>query len=178
MEIYKAEKLNLSESIIAIGAFDGVHRGHQAVIQEAVRESKKRRIPSVVYTFDPPPRTYFQGAYILTSIEEKIQKFKKLGVDYVIVAQFNESYIKRTPNSFINELKHLSPKNIRVGEDFRFGKNRKGDVALLKNHFFVQTVSEVCCNQGLRISSTRIRNMVFEGDLKKTESLMGLDSSL
>lgn len=174
LEVHAAnEKLILPKSIITIGAFDGVHRGHQKVIRETVRESAIEGVQSVVYTFDPPPRAYFQNAHILTSVKEKIQRFKRLGVDYVVIASFDESYTKRSPESFINELKRLNPKSIRVGEDFRFGKSRKGDVDLLKKHFLVQPIHTVYCTKGTRISSTRIRELMLEGEIQQTEPLLG-----
>ena len=173
MEVHTAGSLTLPKSIIAIGAFDGIHRGHQAVIRETVKQSKAENIPSVVYTFDPPPRAFFQHAYILTSVEEKIRKLQALGVDHVIIAPFNRTYVNRSSHSFIKELKGVNPIHIRVGEDFRFGNNREGDVTLLKRYFNVQPIPTVCCMRGKRISSTRIRQLILKGDYKQTEPLLG-----
>lgn len=163
----------LTKSIISIGAFDGVHKGHQTVIRNAVEKSKELQITNVVYTFDPPPRAYFQGAQVLTSIDEKLNRFEELGVEHVIVIRFDESYVKRTASHFIQELQRLCPAKIYVGEDFRFGKNRVGSIELLKKYFDVSIVEEICCEDGERISSTRIRNHLFQGELQRSHSLLG-----
>ncbi|CAM4181006.1 FAD synthetase [Bacillus manliponensis] len=163
----------LQNSIVSIGAFDGVHKGHQAVIQRAVEKSRKLGVPNVVYTFDPPPRSYFQGARELTAISEKLKRFKGLGVEYVIVMHFNDSYVTRRAVCFIQELQRLQPNEIYVGEDFRFGNNREGNVQLLKKHFPVSIIEDVCCEGGERISSTRIREYMFQGELQRSHSLLG-----
>ena len=124
MQTLKDGVLTLSGSVIAIGAFDGVHKGHQAVIKQAVEKSRVYQVPSVVYTFDPPPRNFFKGVQILTPIQEKVSRIAKLGVDYVIVASFDEWYATRPPEDFICELSKLNPVEISVGSDFHFGKNR------------------------------------------------------
>ncbi|WP_459501146.1 FAD synthetase [Bacillus sp. C1] len=163
----------LIKSIVSIGAFDGVHKGHQTVIRNAVKKSKEMEITNVVYTFDPPPRAYFQGAQVITSIDEKLNRFQDLGVEHVIVIRFDELYVKRTASHFIQELQRLCPAKIYVGEDFRFGKDREGGIELLKRYFDVSIVEEVCCEDGERISSTRIRNYVFQGELQRSHSLLG-----
>ncbi|MBC6975048.1 FAD synthetase family protein [Bacillus sp. Xin] len=163
----------LTKSIISIGAFDGVHKGHQTVIRNAVEKAKNLQITNVVYTFDPPPRSYFQGAQVLTPIDEKLNRFQKLGVEHVIVIRFDEVYVTRSASHFIQELQRLCPVEICVGEDFRFGKNREGDIELLMKYFAVSIVEEVCCEEGERISSTRIRNHLFQGELQRSQSLLG-----
>ncbi|EEL50931.1 MULTISPECIES: FAD synthetase family protein [Bacillus cereus group] len=163
----------LIKSIVSIGAFDGVHKGHQTVIRNAVEKSQELKITNVVYTFDPPPRTYFQGDEVLTSIDEKLNRFQDLGVERVVVNRFDESYVTRTASHFIQELQRLCPAGIYVGEDFRFGKNREGDIELLMKYFAVSIVEEICCEGGERISSTRIRNHLFQGELQRSHSLLG-----
>lgn len=165
--------LTLPSSVVAIGAFDGVHQGHQAIIRQVVKRSKAQNVPSLVYTFDPPPRVYFQGAQMLTSIEEKLEKLEKLGVDHVIVASFNELYAKRSAGHFINLLAKLNPLEIIVGEDFKFGKNRTGDIALLERFFKVELTQTICCPKGTRISSSRIRQLIASGDMNLSNRLLG-----
>ncbi|CAM3675454.1 FAD synthetase family protein [Mesobacillus zeae] len=160
-------------SIIAIGAFDGVHKGHQEVIKQAVQRSKKRKVPSVVYTFDPPPLVFFQGARMLTSIEEKLEKIEKLGVDHVVVARFDHLFAKRNAYRFIDTLRKLNPAEIIVGEDFRFGKDRLGDIALLEKYFRIQVTMPVCCSNGNPISSTRIRQLISEGETTLSNAFLG-----
>ncbi|USK36580.1 FAD synthetase family protein (plasmid) [Bacillus sp. F19] len=173
MQTIREGALELRGSVIAIGAFDGVHKGHQSVIREAVEKGEALRIPSVVYTFDPPPRHFFQGAVVLTPIEEKLKRIEKLGINYAVVASFDEWYSTRLPLEFIYELNKLKPMEIYVGSNFRFGKNREGDVTLLENHFPVNVTSPVYCNSGKLISSTRIRKLISDGDYKESCSLLG-----
>ncbi|PGY99054.1 FAD synthetase [Bacillus cereus] len=163
----------LTKSIVSIGAFDGVHKGHQAVIKNAVEKAKELKITNVVYTFDPPPRSYFQGAQILTPIEEKVERLQNLGVEHVVVIRFDESYITKSASCFVQDLKRRNPVDIYIGQDFRFGKNREGNIELLREHFNISIVKDVCCEEGERISSTRIRNYVCHGELQKSSSLLG-----
>jgi len=174
MQTLKDGVLKLAGSVIAIGAFDGVHRGHQAVIKQAVEKSRDNQVPSVVYTFDPPPRNYFKGVQILTPIQEKVCRISKLGVDYIIVASFDEWYATRPPEDFICELFKLNPVEVTVGADFHFGKNREGDVNFLEKYFHINITPPVYCKGGELISSTRIRQLISEGDLKQSYSLLGL----
>ena len=163
----------LTKSIVSIGAFDGVHKGHQAVIKNAVETAKALKITNVVYTFDPPPRSYFQGAQVLTPIDEKVKRILNLGVEHVIVIRFDESYLTKSASCFIQDIKRLSPVEIFIGQDFKFGKDREGNIELLREHFNISIVKDVCCDEGERISSTRIRDYVYHGDLQKSSSLLG-----
>lgn len=173
MEAHVYTSLELPKSIVAIGAFDGVHRGHQAVIRQAVQRAKKLKVPSVLYTFDPPPRVYFQGARMLTTVHEKLAKIEKLGVKHSVVASFNDAYASLGPFEFIETLNRLNPVEIMVGEDFRFGKDRIGDIDLLEKNFRVRVTKPVCCPKGSPISSTRIRQLIAEGEISLSKSLLG-----
>ena len=95
MKAHVYSSLELPRSIVAIGAFDGVHKGHQAVIKQAVQRGRKLKVPSVVYTFDPPPRVFFQGARMLTTVQEKVLKIEKLAAGHAVVARFDEVYANR-----------------------------------------------------------------------------------
>src|SRR5699024_5069051 len=144
-------------------AFDGIHKGHQTVIKNTVEYAKEHNVPSIIYTFDPPPRHYFQKAQILTNVVEKTKRVSRFGVDKMIIATFDDAFLKRSAQSFVDELLCLNPKKVIVGEDFRFGNHRAGDINLLRQYFEVETVKPVCCSDGERISSTRIRNLILEG---------------
>jgi riboflavin kinase / FMN adenylyltransferase len=173
METHIYSSLELPRSIVAIGAFDGVHRGHQTVIRQAVQRGRKLKIPSVVFTFDPPPRVFFQGARILTTVDEKLAKIAKLGAKHTIVHRFDEVYASRSAFEFINCLRKLNPAEIMVGGDFRFGKDRLGDVSLLEKYFKVSVTKPVCCSQGSVISSSRIRQLISEGEIHLSNALLG-----
>ncbi|WP_209121064.1 FAD synthetase family protein [Alkalihalobacillus sp. BA299] len=172
MHIHQAGTLSLSASIIAIGAFDGVHLGHQTIIREMVEQSKHLNVPSVIYTFDPPPRVYFKNATPLSSIEEKFDKIVKLGVDHVIVANFNAQYLNRSVQHFMEELSSLNPQEIIVGNDFRFGNNRSGSIEHLKRSFTVRVIEKICCDKGRVISSTRIRELLLNGENEEVHTLL------
>src|SRR5690625_6624823 len=92
-----------------------------------------------------------------------MNKLNKSGVDHTVIATFNTEYLNRSAGSFMEELAKMNPKQIIVGEDFRFGYKRAGDIELLRQYFQVSTISPVCCLNGERISSTRIRELITEG---------------
>ncbi|WP_442599761.1 FAD synthetase [Neobacillus sp. D3-1R] len=177
METHYNTSLTLPSSIVAIGAFDGVHRGHQTVIKQAVQRSKQLKVPSLIYTFDPPPRVYFQGVRVLTPLFEKLARLESLGVDHVFVTSFDQTYAKRSAYEFIESLSKLNPLEINVGEDFRFGFNREGDLNLLKQYFKVKVSKPVCCPNGKTISSTRIRQLISQGDRHLSNLLLGWPSN-
>jgi riboflavin kinase / FMN adenylyltransferase len=173
METHINTTFTLHSSIIAIGAFDGVHQGHQAVIKQTVERSKVLGVPSVIYTFDPPPRVYFQGARLLTPLVEKLARLEKLGVDHVKIVSFDQFYAKRSAHEFIESLKKLNPYEIMVGDDFRFGHQRNGDIELLQKYFTVIVTEPVFCSSGNRISSTRIRQLLSQGEFHYSNLLLG-----
>lgn len=173
METHFYSSLELPRSIVAIGAFDGVHHGHQTVIRQAVQRGRELKLPSVVFTFDPPPRVFFQGARMLTTVDEKLAKIAKLGAKHTVVDRFDEVYASRSAYEFIDCLAKLNPAEIMVGEDFRFGKGRMGDVSLLKKYFKVSITKPVCCPQGSVISSSRIRQLISEGEIHLSNALLG-----
>ena len=109
LRAFPACSLALDASVVAIGAFDGVHRGHQKVIGSAVASAERRRCPSVVYTFDTPPKAFFAGAQVLTSTEEKLRKIEMLGATCAVVAKFDREYAARTADAFMDELAKLNP---------------------------------------------------------------------
>lgn len=172
VKIHRSGELSLEGSVIAIGAFDGIHKGHQKVISRTVAQAKMLDVPSIIYTFDPPPRAYFQQARILSELGKKMNRLQMLGIDHTVIAAFNEAYLNRTPASFIEELAKMNPLHIIVGEDFRFGHKRAGDILLLKKHFQVETINPVCCAKGKRISSTRIRELMSEGKVEQAIPLL------
>jgi len=173
MKIYPAQMLQLESSIVAIGAFDGVHRGHQAVIRHAVEAARHQRCPSVVYTFNPPPKSHFLGARMLTAINEKLRRIEALQSSHAIVAEFDQIYAARSVDAFLDELADLNPREIWVGSDFRFGAKGVGDVAILAERFNVCVIDPVRCGEGAVISSTRIRDLLEGSDPLVAEGLLG-----
>ncbi|HEY8341984.1 MAG TPA: adenylyltransferase/cytidyltransferase family protein [Calditerricola sp.] len=173
MRMHGDATLVLPASVVTIGAFDGVHLGHQALIRRAVAQARTLGVPSVVYTFDPPPRCYLQRVPMLTPLEEKVRRLAQLGVDHVVVARFDETYMSRSAEAFIEELRALNPVEIWVGRDFRFGRGRQGGIDALAAAFHVRVMDPVCCTRGEVISSTRIRSLIAKGRREEAWTLLG-----
>lgn len=167
------DSLALSASIVTVGTFDGVHRGHQALLTEIVRQSRHLGVPSVVYTFDPPPKTLFADMVQLTPVDEKIRRISHFGIDHIIIARFDATYAARPEQAFLTELAWLNPEQVWVGADFRFGRARGGDVATLARHFDTRLIGEVDCASGQRISSTRLRELFALGRREEARRLHG-----
>ncbi|WP_147534233.1 FAD synthetase family protein [Bacillus marasmi] len=173
MQIHPVHALHLFSSIVTVGALDGVHLGHQALINGAKCRANSLGVPLVVYTFDPPPKVLFQGVQPLTTIYEKLSRLELLGVDHTVVAPFNEQYVNRSAESFLHELSQFMPVEIWSGPDFHFGKNKRGDIQTLKEKYEVQVVSPVRCQQGEAISSSRIRRLTSQKRYMEADVLMG-----
>lgn len=165
--------LRLSASIVTIGTFDGVHRGHQALLAETARRAQRLGVASVVYTFDPPPKTLFQGVLQLTPVEEKLRRLSHFGIDHVIVARFDADYAARPAQAFVQELAQLNPEELWVGADFRFGKGRAGSVQDLAQVFDTRVLEDVGCASGERVSSTRVRKLLSSGRSEEARRLHG-----
>ncbi|PID04208.1 FAD synthetase [Sporosarcina sp. P2] len=173
MQVHKSKTLKLPECVLTIGALDGLHIGHQTVVRQAREQAVELGVPLVVYTFDPPPKVFFQHVKLLTSLPEKLEMLEKLGVDHVIVAQFNADYISQGVERFLQELTNLNPVEIFEGHDFRFGRGREGDVNTLRKYFDVCILDPVLCSAGKTISSTRIRELFSKGEVDEANGLLG-----
>lgn len=172
---------------IAIGIFDGVHNGHQQLIHLMLTEAKRLKAESTVITFYPHPahvlRPEGKLPYI-SSLDERLKMFKLLGVKQCIVVKFNASFANISPEYFIQHylVKRLKAQSIIVGEDFRFGRDRKGDIFLFeqlaqKLQYHFKALKPVTY-KGAPISSTRIRGAVMEGNLTLAQHLLGRPFSL
>jgi riboflavin kinase / FMN adenylyltransferase len=165
--------LQLSKSVLTIGAFDGVHRGHQELIRRVVRLACELGVPSVVYTFDVPPKVFFGKADALIPLAEKLARISNLEPDYIVVAHFAQEYARRTAAEFIAELKGFNPDLVLLGGDFRFGSCKSGDVALLGRHFATRILPTVLCGRGEVVSSSRIRGLRRSGQVFAAAALEG-----
>lgn len=157
--IHGAEDLDLDASVVTIGAFDAVHRGHQELLRQMIAAAQLRRLPAVVYTFNPPPKVYFRRAEALNSLAEKLERIATFRPDHVIVADFDGAYAGRTATDFVTELQRLHPHEIIVGEDFRFGSCKSGTARLLGRYFNTRILPPVRCGNGQIVSSSRIREL-------------------
>ncbi|HAQ82971.1 FAD synthetase [Bradyrhizobium viridifuturi] len=153
----------LDASVVTIGAFDGVHRGHQELLRQTIAAAQRRGVPAVVYTFDPPPKVYFGQAEALISLDEKLDRIATFTPDHVVVADFNQIYVSRSAADFLAELQLLRPCELIVGEDFRFGSCKGGTAQLLRQHFNTRILPPVRCGNGEIVSSSRIRSLRRSG---------------
>lgn len=173
IKTYRDGELELSRSIVTIGAFDGLHLGHQALINQAKLRAEEHRIPLIVYTFDPPPKVYFQNQSLLTPLAEKKEFLQIMGVDYTIFASFDDHYASKSVNDFLNELRKVHPKEIWVGPDFHFGKGKSGTARDLNTISKTYEQPVVRCPKGEVISSTRIRNLFQCQEVEQAYRLLG-----
>jgi len=168
--------------VLTIGNFDGVHRGHQALLQRLRAEGRERGLPVVVMIFEPQPLELFavdKAPARLTRLRDKVRYLAESGVDYVLCVRFDRRFAALTAQAFISDLlvKRLGVQYLAVGDDFRFGAGREGDFLLLQkagDEFgFDVTSTQTFCEGGLRISSTAVRQALAEDDLELAETLLG-----
>ncbi len=166
---------------LTVGSFDGIHRGHQAIIKQLVSGASKQGVPAVVLTFHPHPAVVLrnrQGPYYLTLPKERAQLMAGLGIDAVITYPFSREVAAYTADYFVELLvKHLKLSHLLVGHDFALGRNRQGDVSYLSKlgeryGFSVDLLTPVK-NHGEVISSSAIRAALSEGDIQKVNSMLG-----
>ncbi len=171
-------------SVVTIGAFDGVHLGHQAVIAEVRRRADETGSTPTVVTFDRHPASVVRPATaprLLTDLDQKLELLEATGVERCLVISFDEARSKEPAEDFVHEVlvDALGARLVIVGEDFHFGYQRKGDVALLRamgaDHGFEVEGIELVTPPGLgeRASSTAIRHALVEGDLDRAAAMLG-----
>ena len=169
------------DTAIAIGSFDGVHRGHAALMAKVVAAAAKRGLESAVLTFEPLPREFFARAEApgrLTSLPERLAAIAQTGIGTVFVQRFDAAFASLTAEAFHARLRgHYRARWVAVGENFRYGKARLGDAALLATAgkalgFEVEAMGSVA-DGGERISSTRVRAALARGELDAAERLLG-----
>lgn len=168
--------------VMTIGNFDGVHVGHKAVIEKLVKCGRELGLPVVIMIFEPQPLEYFSRANApprLMRLREKAFHLAKLPVDDLVIVRFNKQLANYDAEKFIGEVlvNKLQVKHIVIGDDFRFGKARQGDFAMLKDkgREFGYTVEDTGSLQlaGHRVSSTLIREALANGDLEQAELMLG-----
>ena len=173
---------NLTGSVVTLGNFDGIHRGHQALIGGAVSDSKQIGVPSVVLTFEPHPLRVLapeRAPKLILAPKDKMQILQSLGVDVVAVQHFDLAFAKRSAEEFVSDLlvRRLKARKIWVGRDLRFGQGRKGTVDDLirwgRDLAFDVAVVEPILVQGNRVSSSRIRELVSKGRVDEVKDMLG-----
>lgn len=175
-----------SKSVIVIGNLDGVHRGHQAVLRQARAIASARGLSTVVLTFDPHPNQVLRGAAPprLATLERRVELLHRHGADRVVVEPFTPELAAFTPERFARELlfERLSARAVVVGQNFRFGANRAGDLDALRAFGdtlgFEVVAAEVAGDERGPFSSTRVREAIARGDLDEATHILGRRHSL
>jgi riboflavin kinase/FMN adenylyltransferase len=172
---------------LTIGNFDGVHRGHQAMLALLKNEARHRGVPSCVMTFEPHPRDFFAEQFKqpdvaparIATLRDKLNELNACGVDQCVVLPFNQSFASQAPEAFIQDvlLNGLGVKYVLVGDDFRFGSKRLGDYAMLdasgaKLGFDVARMNSYEV-RGLRVSSSAVREALGRGAMAEVAQLLG-----
>jgi riboflavin kinase/FMN adenylyltransferase len=168
-------------SAVAIGNFDGVHRGHQAVLGEAIEHAKAAGLPMRVLTFDPHPAVVLgrHAPDTLTALPRKAELLVRLGVDTVVVKTFDRAFAALSPEAFVSGLLAgtLGARLVVVGRNFRFGHHRAGDYATLealgKTHGFEVSTFELRGDERGPFSSTRVREAIRRGDVAEAAHVLG-----
>jgi len=167
---------------LTIGNFDGVHRGHCALLKQLVEGAKQRDLASCVMTFEPHPKEFFspdQAPPRILNLRDKLAALSEIGIDQVVVEHFNSAFARLTPEEFVSEIivKRLKAKWILIGDDFCYGAKRAGNFASLraageKYGFEVSSIQTIL-EDGERISSSALRAALANGDMIQAEKLLG-----
>lgn len=170
---------------LSMGTFDGLHVGHQRLIENLTNHCKEEGYRSVVYTYSNHPREYTLGTKVprIITLEDKIEQFKHLGIDILVLLKFDELQRDMTPDQFLHELlfEPLDIRYVTVGFDFHFGKKAQGNVEMLRDYTAEKPVVLDIVNPIARydekVSSTRIRNLLFDGEIELVNELLGRNYS-
>jgi riboflavin kinase/FMN adenylyltransferase len=171
---------------LTIGNFDGVHLGHQALLEQLQLDARERNLTTVAIVFEPHPREFFtpeQAPVRLTNLREKLERFAALGLNRVHVCRFDEKLAQTSATDFIDTLyTNLMARHVIIGDDFRFGKARGGDFALMEKMGLKQGIAvksmRSMLQDGIRISSTAVRLALSEGNLNLAQRYLGRPYSI
>ena len=166
--------------MLTIGNFDGVHRGHRALLDRLVRRARDEGAPACVYTFDPPPRVVLapqQHRPRVLDWTDKVRLLGEAGVDHVVVEHFTRAFAQHPPDWFVTEVlgRRLGARALVVGYDFRFGRARAGDVDLVRRLLPDAQVEQVSAHgvDGTVVSSSAVRQAVLDGEVERAAVLLG-----
>lgn len=191
MKLHRKLKAQSAPLALAIGNFDGVHRGHQAILHATRNAASRLGLQPAAMTFAPLPREYFAklrgdpalAPARLMSVTEKLAAFAHSQMQHVFIPHFNQVFASQTPHEFMLALSVMNVKWLMVGEDFRFGAKRAGDVAMLREYgiahgFEVKTMADIADANGERISSTAVRLALANGNLQTAKRMLGRPYSI
>jgi riboflavin kinase/FMN adenylyltransferase len=188
LKIYKSLQLDFNfNTVVTIGTFDGVHIGHQKIIERLVQTANKSQLKSVVLTFFPHPRMVLQkdaNIKLINTIDERSHILEQLGLDVLVIKKFTKEFSRLTAEEFVTEIlvKQLRVKKIIIGYDHHFGRNRTANIDDLKAFgkiydFEVEEISAQDIND-VSVSSTKIRNALVAGDIKTANKYLGTNFML
>jgi riboflavin kinase/FMN adenylyltransferase len=171
------------DAIVTMGAFDGVHKGHQQIIQRMKELAQKVQGEPIIITFHPHPRKVISSVpgeiKQLSNIKERIQLLEAAGIDHLVIINFDYKFSNMTADQYVEDFlyQYFKPNTVIVGYDHHFGKGRNGNIELLKTmgaklHFQVEEIHEQLVQSEI-ISSTLIRNYISEQQIKKANDLLG-----
>jgi len=177
---------------LTIGNFDGVHRGHQAMLALLRSEAQHRGLPSCVMTFEPHPRDYFArvankpelAPARIATLRDKLSELERCGIQQTIVLRFDQAFASQSPQAFIDDvlMRGLGTRYVLVGDDFRFGARRAGDYAMLDQAGQAAGFDVARMNsyevRGLRVSSSAVRAALADGDMAQAATLLGRPYSI
>lgn len=174
-------------SVLAVGAFDGLHRGHAALLRRVRERASARGLVPAVVSFEPLPRAFFSRTPLprLSSLREKLCGFRDAGIGLALLLRFDAALAAMGAEDFVREVlvERMNAREVWVGADFRFGHRRAGDVALLQTlgaqlGFQVHTLETVEAEEGERVSATRIRELLVAGEFVQAARLLGRPFSI
>jgi len=184
MIVYK--NLNIKKkhknSVVAIGNFDGLHVGHRKVLKEAKQRAKKNNLKFGLITFEPAPTMFFNKNiknHRINSLNQKIFFLNKIKLDFIIIINFNKNFSNLSAEAFIEKIlyKKLKSKYIFVSRNFKFGKNRLGDISTLKNlekkYFYKIVITVPHKKKKYIVSSSLIRKVIYQGRVQEAARLLG-----
>jgi riboflavin kinase/FMN adenylyltransferase len=168
--------------VLSVGNYDGLHLGHRHLLRRLVERARELGAPACVYTFDPPPRVVLAPQQHQPRIQawpDKVEILGELGVDQVIIERFSRSFAQHPPRWFAMEVldRRIGPVAMVLGYDFRFGRARAGDIHTLRTLLPELDIEQVDALEvdGLTVSSSRIRRMVADGDVRAAAALLGME---
>lgn len=177
---------SFDKSVVTIGKFDGIHKGHEVLIEKAVDYSKKEKMQSIVLTFKNSPVSYFSNIItreIITE-KEKMNKLKSLCIDVVIDIPFDKNMADVSAEGFVKEIlvDKLGVKRLIIGHDFNFARNREGTPTVLKvlgkKYGFIVDVIEPVIINNIRVSSTHIKDLIYAGRVEEIKKYLGRNYSI
>ena len=171
-----------TETVITIGNFDGVHRGHQAMLKATCDAADRLSKPATVVSFEPLPHEYFSAQNApprLQGFRDRVMSVRDEGIDRLLLLAFGKSLASQSAEEFIREVlvATLRARHLIIGDDFRFGHNRSGNFELLQAMAdecgYTLEQSPTCLHESLRISSTSVRNHLLNGEIREAQVLLG-----